>query len=457
MKIVCATDFSPRANAAARVAGTLARLSGGSVELLHIADPLRGEFFGPLGSTGEFQESIRREAEEGLVAGAAELTRTGVSVTTQLIEGSVDTAILDRARTIDADLIVMGAKGRSAVARYFLGSGADRTVRRTDRPVLIVPPGVESLPVDIGRSRPLRLVVALDGRVAGEAAIGFARTLRRHIPCDVTFLRFYWPIEECVRLGLTGARDLMKADPEILADLQASMAKQVGTLPGVGQTIFLIKPIWTEAVPNIVEEGGKHDLLIMGAESRSGLARLTHAATASGVAHHASGVPVVFVPASKEAGAASHLPAMSTVLVATDFSSDGNRAIPFAYSMLAGRGGTVELVHVHERPIPAPAYVYDEIPARRLSSDERSQLEHKLRALIPTDASALGIATHVSVVDGGDAATGIQQAAERFATDSIVLSARGHRDPVQALLGSVAQKVAHHARRPVIVIATPSE
>jgi nucleotide-binding universal stress UspA family protein len=457
MKIVCATDFSPRANAAVRVAGAVARLTGGSVELLHVADPVGGELVGPLGTTGEFQESIRREAEDGLAAEAAELRRAGVTVTTQLIEGSVEAAILDRARTVDADLIVMGAKGRSAVGRYFLGSGADRTIRRADRPVLIVPPGVESLPADISNARPLRLVVALDGRVAGGGPIELARTLRRHLPCDVTFLRLYWPIEEYVRLGLTGAHDLLKADPEIIANLQRSLAKQVGTLPGIGETSFSIQPIWTEAGPYIVEEARKHDLLIMGAESRSGLARVTHAATATGVADHVSGVPVIFVPASKEAGSASHVPVISTVLVATDLSPEGNRAIPFAYSLLAPRGGTVELCHVHERPIPAPAYVYDELPVRKLSPVERSELENKLRALIPTDASALGIATHVSIVDGGEAATGIQQAAERLAADSIVLSARGHRGAVQALFASVPQKVAHHARRPVFVVSLPHD
>jgi nucleotide-binding universal stress UspA family protein len=107
--------------------------------------------------------------------------------------------------------------------------------------------------------------------------------------------------------------------------------------------------------------------------------------------------------------------------------------------------------------IPSPAYVYDEMPARKLSALERSQLEDKLRSLIPTDASALGIATHLSVVDGGEAATAIQQAAERFAVDSIVLSARGHRGAVQALIGSVPQKVAHHARRPVYVVSIPND
>ena len=39
MKILCPTDFSPRARAAAQVALALAQRTGGSVELLHVVPP----------------------------------------------------------------------------------------------------------------------------------------------------------------------------------------------------------------------------------------------------------------------------------------------------------------------------------------------------------------------------------------------------------------------------------
>ncbi len=46
--------------------------------------------------------------------------------------------IIDQARAGDFDLIVMGSHGRSGVARFFLGSVAEKVVQRAPCPVLIV-------------------------------------------------------------------------------------------------------------------------------------------------------------------------------------------------------------------------------------------------------------------------------------------------------------------------------
>ena len=84
-------------------------------------------------------------------------------------------------------------------------------------------------------------MVALDGRPASRGALDFVRSLRNQIACDVTFLRLYWPTEEYVRLGLTGARNISKPDPEVTADLTRTLALEVGVLPGSGQMSFAIE------------------------------------------------------------------------------------------------------------------------------------------------------------------------------------------------------------------------
>ncbi len=456
MKILCATDFQPRARAATRLACELACLTGGSVELLHVVDPMRGDVIGLVPSAGEIQDEIRREGEASLAAEAHDLERTGVVVTSFLAEGDVDTCVLDRARAAGADLIVLGASGRSALGRYLVGSGGDRTVRRADRPVLIVPPGVETLVAGGSAGRPLRVIVALDGRTAGEGAIAFARALTEKVACQVTFLRLYWPIEEYTRLGLDGQRDFLSPDPDVIADLRRTLAQQVGTLSQASLTSFSIQPVWGDAVPSILECARGHDLLILGAESRRGLARISHPAVASSVAHRAAGIPVVFAPACARPAPAPQVAAISTVLVTTDLSLAGNAAIPFAYATLAGQGGVVELCHVHERSLPVPAYAY-ESASGQLTAPERGRIEHQLRALIPADAARAGITTHVSVIDGGEAATAILQASERFAVDAIAMGSRGRGGALRSLLGSVSESVARQANRPVFVISIPRE
>ena len=48
--------------------------------------------------------------------------------------------ILEEATRFDAQLLVVAASGRSRVARFFLGSTADRVIRQAPCPVLVVPP-----------------------------------------------------------------------------------------------------------------------------------------------------------------------------------------------------------------------------------------------------------------------------------------------------------------------------
>ena len=50
----------------------------------------------------------------------------------------------EEATKFDADLIVLPASARSTVARFFLGSTADRVIRQAPCPVLVVPPVAQS-------------------------------------------------------------------------------------------------------------------------------------------------------------------------------------------------------------------------------------------------------------------------------------------------------------------------
>ena len=79
-------------------------------------------------------------------------------------------------------------------------------------------------------------------------------------------------------------------------------------------------------------------------------------------------------------------------------------------------------------------------------------MEAALRALVPAEAEALGISTHVCVIDGGKAAADIVQAAERLAVDAIVVGAHGRGRAARALLGSVSAGWWVTSQRPVLVV-----
>jgi len=449
MKILWATDFTPRARGAGQVAGELARLTGGTVEAVHVLAPRTTDLLALGADAALMDEDAARNAQARLAAEGRALEDSGVTAAAWMGQGDIATTLLARAAEIGADLIVMGGKGRSALGQLVLGSGADRTIRRAARPVLVVPDGVTTLQPP---GEALRVMAALDGRPGGSAIVAFLRALRQQAPFDLTFLRLYWPPEECRRLGLHGPRDFLAPDPEVVGDLQRRLVDQVGTLPGAAPR-FAVEPTWGEPGARLLEiaHAQKASLLVLGSESRHGWGLAIHVPVAEHVARRASDLPILFIPCPAREPAVAGVPVLKTILAATDLSPAGDAAVPFAYALLGGRGGVVELCHVHERALADPPYAY-EATQGKLAPAARADLEARLRKLVPPEADAQGITTHVTVIDGGKAGTALVQAAERLWADALVIGARGRGPVLRALVGPTSDETIHHAGRPVFVV-----
>ena len=85
-------------------------------------------------------EEIEDESEKYLREIQARLQAEGLKTSIAVTGGPVADAILDYADAIGADLIAMSTHGRSGVARWLIGSVADRVVRGSPVPVLLVRP-----------------------------------------------------------------------------------------------------------------------------------------------------------------------------------------------------------------------------------------------------------------------------------------------------------------------------
>jgi nucleotide-binding universal stress UspA family protein len=145
-QILVPVDFSACSRKAAEHAAQLAHVTKASVTLLHA-------WHGPRADTdlSEWWESLRQEERAASLASyvtaeqqgrlnelAVLVRRAGVSeVETTLVEGKATKAILERAP--DFDLVVMGTHGRSGVSGWLIGSVAERVVRHSPTPVLVVP------------------------------------------------------------------------------------------------------------------------------------------------------------------------------------------------------------------------------------------------------------------------------------------------------------------------------
>jgi nucleotide-binding universal stress UspA family protein len=113
-------------------AAELAEQTGAVAKVVSV-DGVEMEALSPLPRT-EYQKTAKASAE----AIAAGIREHGVEATAEVRSGKVVPGILLYAEEHDADLIVVGASTRSAVARRVLGDVPLELVQRSRRPVLVV-------------------------------------------------------------------------------------------------------------------------------------------------------------------------------------------------------------------------------------------------------------------------------------------------------------------------------
>jgi nucleotide-binding universal stress UspA family protein len=105
------------------------------VPIIYAYGSLIGEWYLPL--QGSF-DTADRDAQAYLERLASHLREQGVEASTATWTGAVAESIVDFAEINDIDLIAMCTHGRSGIARWALGSVADRVLRAGDKPILLV-------------------------------------------------------------------------------------------------------------------------------------------------------------------------------------------------------------------------------------------------------------------------------------------------------------------------------
>jgi nucleotide-binding universal stress UspA family protein len=135
--IVLAVDGSESSDRAVAYAGDLARESGGRIVAVHIKEMIAGRFAGPVHvDEAELQAKIRGQIKD--------LTDAGVSATLEMhstMTGGPAPVVADTAAREQADVIVAGTRGHTALAGVIVGSVAQRLLHLAPCPVLVVPVG----------------------------------------------------------------------------------------------------------------------------------------------------------------------------------------------------------------------------------------------------------------------------------------------------------------------------
>lgn len=137
-KILCPVDHSESSYLALKYAISLALKDRVKIYLMHVIDFRLYDtgiyMFGVMKPSGIDMDKIHADLLKSLPEGTTDL----LEVETIVVEGVPYNEIVNTAKEIGADMIVIGTHGRTGLAHFTLGSVAENVVRKAPCPVLTV-------------------------------------------------------------------------------------------------------------------------------------------------------------------------------------------------------------------------------------------------------------------------------------------------------------------------------
>lgn len=135
-RILVAVDHSEISDRAVVAARDLAVLSKGEVWVLHLRERETGAKTGVL-----VVDETTDDANAAVAAAVDGFAQAGVKAHGEVrntIFGYAAREIINDAEEVNADVIVMGSRGRGDLAGLLLGSTAHKVIHLSERPVLVV-------------------------------------------------------------------------------------------------------------------------------------------------------------------------------------------------------------------------------------------------------------------------------------------------------------------------------
>ena len=144
-KVLFCTDFSGNADAAFEYAYGVAKRDEGLLYILHVVpdNPHQAYVEGYLDAevAEQMQRAIREDLDRNYRERYASKMANGVSFEVVTKSGREAEEILEFAKKEQVDLIVMGTHGRTGMEHVFFGSVAEKVIRHSPIPVLVIPSG----------------------------------------------------------------------------------------------------------------------------------------------------------------------------------------------------------------------------------------------------------------------------------------------------------------------------
>jgi nucleotide-binding universal stress UspA family protein len=228
---------------------------------------------------GEMLTAARSGRERLLSKAAGEVRQTtAIQVRYEVLEGEPSEAVATYVQGTRAELVVMATHGRGGFERAWLGSVADRLVRRLDVPLLLVRPSAdgdgtreESGPQPVIR----RILVPLDGSALAEAALDPATAAAQRLDAAVILLRV---VDPDLEVGLPYPPDFANqrdtSPAEVRSRARDYLARVKDRLVAEGVHVHGVELRDGSAATAILDmAGAEADMVVMATHGRGGVRR----------------------------------------------------------------------------------------------------------------------------------------------------------------------------------------
>ncbi len=137
-KILIPTDGSDYSMRAAQYGISIAKLLGAEIIIIYVIDTVVLDQISKITARENVEIELKQDGERYIkyIAGLAE--RSGVKASRLIVTGRPFEQIVHIAKSLGANLIVMGTYGRKGAERILIGSVAERVIEYASCPVLVV-------------------------------------------------------------------------------------------------------------------------------------------------------------------------------------------------------------------------------------------------------------------------------------------------------------------------------
>jgi len=137
-KILVPTDGSEHSVRAAEYAISIAKTNDAQIMVIYVVDEVVVDQFSKVAERQAIERELKRDGQRYIhyIIGLAETE--GVESSSMLVKGRPFEQILNLAKGLKIDLLVMGTYGHQGSERILMGSVAERVIQYSPCPVLVV-------------------------------------------------------------------------------------------------------------------------------------------------------------------------------------------------------------------------------------------------------------------------------------------------------------------------------